>query len=595
MSTDPTPLPNSFKRNEKKIIEYVVQPRETLSVIAIKFGMNIGKLKTLNRLYTNRVFPGKKLFVFEPEEKPRVNNKNQSVDELNNKSKKKPIIDKKEQILKERSRLQTIMHPVTFVSKDSQSVEGQIVVSPFLFVFKPKFNLEDKENFKYLSQYLVSYEIESVIQAKIFEEYLESTQSSGNEFKPTPISSESSLEDFQKIAKQKLELKKDPNSNLVDLEPLDGLSIQVPEQSIISNSDSEEDNNEKETGEINDKKKGKENEDKKNKNEIKIDNEIEKKSQKGNDQETNEKEDYYDDDEEEEEKKKNNQSNSNNDLESQSVLEIYISNHLTPLVFKGKPTDFNVIQFQLNKIISIIYGTKNEERVEKHLKYVEEIKERERLRRKKEQKKLLNQMKKFFSDFGGKSQKSKKKKMENQNADPLFSDYSDDEIEMIGQSKFLQKTHIESISKALPLKFSLSAWKLVYSSLEDGFSLTTFFDHTSKYKNSIFVVQNENSEICGAYISTNWRQVKTYYGNSQMFLFSFFKKFNVFRPSNKNGFFVNSSKNGISFGGGNAPALWIDSNLDNATTEMSDTFDNHLLCSKPEFHVIHIEVWAFVN
>ncbi|KAJ6226634.1 mustard [Anaeramoeba flamelloides] len=595
MSTDPTPLPNSFKRNEKKIIEYVVQPRETLSVIAIKFGMNIGKLKTLNRLYTNRVFPGKKLFVFEPEEKPRVNNKNQSVDELNNKSKTNPIIDKKEQILKERSRLQTIMHPVTFVSKDSQSVEGQIVVSPFLFVFKPKFNLEDKENFKYLSQYLVSYEIESVIQAKIFEEYLESTQSSGNEFKPTPISSESSLEDFQKIAKQKLELKKDPNSNLVDLEPLDGLSIQVPEQSIISNSDSEEDNNEKETGEINDKKKGKENEDKKNKNEIKIDNEIEKKSQKGNDQETNEKEDYYDDDKEEEEKKKNNQSNSNNDLESQSVLEIYISNHLTPLLFKGKPTDFNVIQFQLNKIISIIYGTKNEERVEKHLKYVEEIKERERLRRKKEQKKLLNQMKKFFSDFGGKSQKSKKKKMENQNADPLFSDYSDDEIEMIGQSKFLQKTHIESISKALPLKFSLSAWKLVYSSLEDGFSLTTFFDLTSKYKNSIFVVQNENSEICGAYISTNWRQVKTYYGNSQMFLFSFFKKFNVFRPSNKNGFFVNSSKNGISFGGGNAPALWIDSNLDNATTEMSDTFDNHLLCSKPEFHVIHIEVWAFVN
>ncbi|KAJ6227533.1 mustard [Anaeramoeba flamelloides] len=564
MFTDPMLLPNSFKSKEKKIIEYVVQPQETLSSIAIRFGMNIGKLKTLNRLYTNRIFSGKKLFVFEPEEKTRVNNKNQSVDELNNKSKTNPIIDKKEQILKKRSKIKTIMHPVTFVSKDSQLVEGQIVVSPFLFVFKPKFNLEDKENFKYLSQYLVSYEIESVIQAKIVEEYSERAESSGNEFKPTPISSESSTEDFQKIAKQKLKLKKGTKSNLVDLEPLDGRTIQVPEHSIILNSDSEEDNNEKEIQtkeKKNEKEIGTEEKESEikveikkeikkegqNKNEIKMDIEKEKndkEKQKEHDQEIN-------GEEEKEEEKSKDQINSNNELESKGVLKIYISNHLAPLVFKGKTTDFNVLQFQLNKIISIIYETKNEERVERHFKHVEEIKEREKLRRKKEQKKLLNQMKKFFSDFGSKSQKSKrKKKLENQNADPLFSDFSDEETEMIGESKFLKKTHIEAITKALPLKFSLSTWKLVYSSLEDGFSLTTFFDHASKYKNSLFVIQNENSEICGAYISTNWRQVKSYYGNSQMFLFTFFKKFKVFHPSNKNDFFVNSSKNGISFGGG---------------------------------------------
>ena len=72
--------------------------------------------------------------------------------------------------------------------------------------------------------------------------------------------------------------------------------------------------------------------------------------------------------------------------------------------------------------------------------------------------------------------------------------------------------------------------ELAYSSNQDGFSLTTFYNKSELYEPTILVIKTTKKEIFGAYCSTSWCQRgmkddrgarQLYFGGGESFLFSF--------------------------------------------------------------------------
>ncbi|XP_054836412.1 TLD domain-containing protein 2 [Eublepharis macularius] len=157
--------------------------------------------------------------------------------------------------------------------------------------------------------------------------------------------------------------------------------------------------------------------------------------------------------------------------------------------------------------------------------------------------------------------------------------------------------HLEEIQKLaphLPLRVTGYPWNLIYCTTRDGYSLKTMYrSMTDLVSPILLVIRDTDGQIFGAFSSTTIHVSSSFYGNGEMFLFSFTPQLKVFKWTGKNTFFVKGDADSLAIGGGSGKfGLWLDGDLNHGGSHPCETFNNEALSPREEFLIQDLEVWA---
>jgi len=163
-----------------------------------------------------------------------------------------------------------------------------------------------------------------------------------------------------------------------------------------------------------------------------------------------------------------------------------------------------------------------------------------------------------------------------------------------GDSDIMTVKDVLYLQYKMPDRHSMERWEMVYSTTKNGISINTFYTKVVERAPTLIVVEDSNHHVFGCYASEPW--VKTnqeYYGNGESFLFKIKPVCKVFKWSKINDYFMFSSKDFISMGGGgDGYGIWLDSDFDNGSTATCETFLNEPLSATEQFRVLRVEVWS---
>jgi len=176
---------------------------------------------------------------------------------------------------------------------------------------------------------------------------------------------------------------------------------------------------------------------------------------------------------------------------------------------------------------------------------------------------------------------------------PLLS-ASNTESSFRGSSDILTLKDVLYLQYKMPDRHVHDRWELVYSTLRHGISMGTFYTKVAQRAPSLVVVEDSNHHIFGCYATDPWdKSSQEYYGSGESFLFKIKPICKVFKWSKINDYFMYSSKDFISMGGGgDGYGLWLDSEFDHGSTATCDTFRNEPLSLTEQFRVLRVEVWS---
>lgn len=76
---------------------------------------------------------------------------------------------------------------------------------------------------------------------------------------------------------------------------------------------------------------------------------------------------------------------------------------------------------------------------------------------------------------------------------------------MIGDGMILQHEHVKQLCGSFPQSVQIQSMKLLYSVLNDGADLITFYKCMRRQNYSLIIVLTEDSEIFGGFVSGEWR------------------------------------------------------------------------------------------
>lgn len=162
-----------------------------------------------------------------------------------------------------------------------------------------------------------------------------------------------------------------------------------------------------------------------------------------------------------------------------------------------------------------------------------------------------------------------------------------------GSSKILTEKQIERIRQSVPRRYLNSNWTRLFQLSHDGKSYMTFYDKTERKEPIVLILRTSTDERIGAYVSRGLKRSKVYYGSGETFVFRFTPEYEYFpwKPQNQNQYFVTSTADEISFGGGGACAIWMDGEFLKGMSEKCPTYESPGLCTERDFGVVEVEVW----
>ena len=151
--------------------------------------------------------------------------------------------------------------------------------------------------------------------------------------------------------------------------------------------------------------------------------------------------------------------------------------------------------------------------------------------------------------------------------------------------------------KHLPPRFGLCEWALLYSTEQHGCSLRTAYNRLDGARGTLLVCLDSDGHIFGAFVTEEWEQRdgKRYFGNGESFLFKVHPSFRRYNWTRKNDHFVLAAPDCLAFGGGGHFGLYFDASFEYGSSQESATFDNECLSCNPQFRVIKVEIWGFVE
>lgn len=173
---------------------------------------------------------------------------------------------------------------------------------------------------------------------------------------------------------------------------------------------------------------------------------------------------------------------------------------------------------------------------------------------------------------------------------------------------------VEQLAQAVPSRYSLSDWRLLYSTHLHGISINTLYLRCSGSGACILALRDQTGAVFGGFASELKLPSETgpdkrhFYGSGESFLWQLEPikglpplpsaqsgdeppdhLVHCHRWSGENNYFLLSSKDYLAMGSGGHFGLWIDSELLHGSSGPSATFNNPPLCEKvpppPDYHI----------
>lgn len=171
---------------------------------------------------------------------------------------------------------------------------------------------------------------------------------------------------------------------------------------------------------------------------------------------------------------------------------------------------------------------------------------------------------------------------------------------IIGQGTILTCDVTAALTLHLPKTLQYDSWILLYSVLENGADLSTFYSRVSGCRYSLIVVETTNGDIFGGFSDSEWMISNSFYGGGECFLFRVDEGNTItsYRWSQINDFFIWSNTETVAMGGGGGGfGFCLDTDFLTGSSEACETFRNPPLTKKDEegstFKVLNVEVYGF--
>merc|ERR1719231_2248798 len=160
---------------------------------------------------------------------------------------------------------------------------------------------------------------------------------------------------------------------------------------------------------------------------------------------------------------------------------------------------------------------------------------------------------------------------------------------MISDGQVLQ------LLEALPSRFKVRDWQLLYSTDLHGYSLQTLYNRANKCRGpSLLLARDAAGQVFGGFASHTWRPTSGFFGSGECLLFRVQPTFAVYRWSGANSQLLLAHDDCIAFGAGGGASgfgLWFDSSFDMGSSVPCATYRNECLASSQDFKVVAVEAW----
>ncbi|XP_058786973.1 uncharacterized protein LOC131661448 [Vicia villosa] len=175
-----------------------------------------------------------------------------------------------------------------------------------------------------------------------------------------------------------------------------------------------------------------------------------------------------------------------------------------------------------------------------------------------------------------------------------------DDLPRISEPSVLVSESIRNVLYAsLPPLMHGRKWLLLYSTWRNGISLSTLYRRSALWPGlSLLVVGDKKGAVFGSLVETPLRSSnkRKYQGTNSTFVFTNISGHPIiYRPTGVNRYFTLCNTDYIAIGGGGHFALYLDSDLLNGSSSISETFGNPCLANSQDFEVKEVELWGFVQ
>ncbi|CAK8567308.1 unnamed protein product [Lathyrus sativus] len=175
-----------------------------------------------------------------------------------------------------------------------------------------------------------------------------------------------------------------------------------------------------------------------------------------------------------------------------------------------------------------------------------------------------------------------------------------DDLPRISEPSVLVSESIRNVLYAsLPPLMHGRKWLLLYSTWRNGISLSTLYRRSALWPGlSLLVVGDKKGAVFGSLVETPLRpsNKRKYQGTNSTFVFTNISGHPIiYRPTGINRYFTLCNTDYIAIGGGGHFALYLDSDLLNGSSSVSETFGNPCLANSQDFEVKEVELWGFVQ
>ncbi|KAE9602839.1 hypothetical protein Lal_00049813 [Lupinus albus] len=182
--------------------------------------------------------------------------------------------------------------------------------------------------------------------------------------------------------------------------------------------------------------------------------------------------------------------------------------------------------------------------------------------------------------------------------EPVVVPLVDDPPRISEPSKLVSDNIRKVVYDSLPTLIHGRKWMLLYSTWKHGISLSTLYRRSMLWPGtSLLVVGDRKGAVFGGLveaplIASNKRK---YQGTNNSFVFTNISGHPViYRPTGLNRYFTLCTTNSLAIGGGGHFALYLDGDLLNGSSSVSETYGNPCLAHSQDFDVKEVELWGFV-
>ncbi|KAK7311128.1 hypothetical protein RJT34_09052 [Clitoria ternatea] len=151
---------------------------------------------------------------------------------------------------------------------------------------------------------------------------------------------------------------------------------------------------------------------------------------------------------------------------------------------------------------------------------------------------------------------------------------------------------------SLPSLMHGRKWLLLYSTWRHGISLSTLYRRSMLWPGlSLLVVGDRKGAVFGSLVEAPLRSSnkRKYQGTNNTFVFTDISGHPViYHPTGANRYFTLCNTDYLAIGGGGHFALYLDGDLLNGSSSVSETYGNPCLANSEDFEVKEVELWGFV-